>query len=94
MFQVLIKLEKLRESYRDAESLEESLTKMEAGLVEALRREIARNSLAEITTTIETKLAKQKQKMDPEVYRRTYDLMLSKRLFEEANMPRLSLFYL
>jgi len=32
--------------------------------------------------------------MEAEVYQRTFDLMLLKRLREQAEIPRLSLFYL
>jgi hypothetical protein len=43
---------------------------------------------------IEKQIAAYKNKMEREVYRRTFDLMLLKRLRERAAIPRLSLFYL
>ena len=32
--------------------------------------------------------------MEPDVYKKTFDLMLTKRLREDAGIPRLGLFYL
>jgi hypothetical protein len=43
---------------------------------------------------IEKQIASYKNKMEAEVYQRTFDLMLLKRLREKGEIPRLSLFYL
>jgi hypothetical protein len=47
-----------------------------------------------LKSEIEKQIASYKIKMEPEVYERTFNLMLLKRLRESAEIPRLSLFYL
>jgi hypothetical protein len=42
----------------------------------------------------EKNLASYRNKMEKDVFRRTFDLMILKKLREEAEIPRLSLFYL
>lgn len=74
-----------------AENLEESLEKLDA-LIDA---SILRNSDTErLKAEVEKQIASYKNKMEPEVYQRTFDLMLVKRLRQQAAVPRLSLFYL
>jgi hypothetical protein len=88
---VLLQLAKLKQNLPDTESLEKSLEKFDAFLDESLLK----NSEAErLKTEIEKQIASYKNKMESEVYRRTFDLMLLKRLRERAEIPRLSLFYL
>jgi hypothetical protein len=49
---------------------------------------------APLQAATEKNLAGYRNKMDAEVYRRTFDLMILKTLREQAEIPRLSLFYL
>ena len=85
------RLTELRESFSNAETLEESLEKLDALIDEKLLQTFATDSLK---SEIEKNLASYKNKMDAEVYGRTFDLMILKRLRESAEIPRLSLFYL
>jgi hypothetical protein len=47
-----------------------------------------------LKSEIEKQIASYRNKMENEVYQRTVDLMLLKRLREQMEIPRLSLFYL
>ncbi len=85
------RLTELRESFSNAETLEESLEKLDALIDEKLLQAFATDSLK---SEVEKNLASYKNKMDTEVYRRTFDLMILKRLRESEEIPRLSLFYL
>ena len=85
------RLTELRESFSNAETLEESLEKLDSLIDEKLLQTFATDSLK---SEVEKNLASYKNKMDAEVYQRTFDLMILKRLRERAEIPRLSLFYL
>ena len=74
-----------------AEKLEESLEQLDARIDESLLRNF---EVENLKSGVEKQIASYKTKMEAEVYRRTFDLMLLKRLREQANIPRLSLFYL
>ncbi len=74
-----------------AENLEESLEKLDAQIDQSLLRNF---ETKELKVAIEKQIASHKSKMEPEVYQRTFDLMLVKRLREQMQVPRLSLFYL
>ncbi len=90
-------VEKLREfgdSTPDAESIEESLGKLERDIDKALLKYSNREMLVQLKSKIEEDLSAQKSMMDRKVYERTVELMLLKYLREEAEIPRLSLFYL
>ncbi|MDQ3321085.1 MAG: hypothetical protein M3525_01315 [Acidobacteriota bacterium] len=88
---VLNRLAELEKHAEGSEKLEESLDKLDA-LIDAglLESDTAKDSKREI----EMQLAAYKNKMETEVYRRTFDLMLLKKLREQTAIPRLSLFYL
>lgn len=88
---VAARLAKLKQNLDDAEKLEEALEKLDDFLNESLLKSF---EVEEIKTNIEKQLAAHRSKMDAEVYRRTFDLMLFKTLREKAGIPRLSLFYL
>lgn len=88
---VLNRLSELEKQSEGSEKLEESLDKLDA-LVDASLLESA--AATDSKREIETQLAAYKNKMEREVYRRTFELMLLKRLREQAAIPRLSLFYL
>ena len=88
---VLRQLVNLKQNSQDTESLEKLLEKLDASIDQSLLK----NSENErIKSEIEKQIASYKNKMEAEVYRRTFDLMLLKRLRERAEIPRLSLFYL
>lgn len=81
----------LRQTAETAENLEASLEKLDALIDENL---LLNFETEKLKPEIEKQISSYKNKMEPEVYRRTFDLMLVKRLREQANVPRLSLFYL
>jgi len=85
------RLNTLRQKPETAENLEESLEKLDALIDENLLQNFEIDALE---PEIEKQIASYKNKMETEVYRRTFDLMLLKRLREQAEIPRLSLFYL
>ncbi|MGI8494747.1 MAG: hypothetical protein ACR2L1_05475 [Pyrinomonadaceae bacterium] len=85
------RLDELKTTFADAETLEDALTDLEK-LIDAALLSEASDSAAK--TGIEKQLASYKSKMDAEAYRQTFELMFLKRLREDARIPRLSLFYL
>ena len=88
---VLGRLAELSETFETAEKLEESLEKLDALIDESLLKQA---ETAHLQAATEKNLASYRNKMDAEVYRRTFDLMILKTLREQAEIPRLSLFYL
>ena len=88
---VLIRLTELRRKSHAAENLEDALEKLDALVDESLLRNYETEKLK---GEIEKQIASYKNKMEREVYQRTFDLMLLKRLREQAEIPRLSLFNL
>lgn len=88
---VIERLTKLKENFDDTEKLEDALEKLDEFLNESLLKSF---ETEKVKDDIEKQLAAHRNKMDAEVYRRTFDLMLLKQLREKADIPRLSLFYL
>ena len=88
---VVNRLMKVRKNFSDVENLERDLEKLDAFVDENLLNNYSSENLKK---EIEKNLASYRNKMDAEIYRRTFDLMLVKRLREQAKIPRLSLFYL
>jgi len=88
---VLNRLADAADKYESAEKLEESLEKMDALIDETL---LKTSDTARFTQEVEKQTAAYKGKMDAEVFQRTFDLMLLKKLRDERQIPRLSLFYL
>ena len=88
---VLIRLTELAGSGLSAEKLEESLEKLDALIDESLLKNSATEALK---TETEKNLASYRDKMEKDVFQRTFDLMLLKKLREQSKVPRLSLFYL
>jgi hypothetical protein len=88
---VLNRLKELAGNFETAEKLEESLEKLDALLDESLLKQ---SDAAELKAATEKNLAAYRGKMDADVYRRTFDLMILKSLREQSEIPRLSLFYL
>ncbi len=87
---VLHRLNELKTSYKDAESLESSLTDLEKLIDEALIKNVDNTLHAEISQ----QMSAYKKQMDAETYQRTFNLMLLKKMKESQQIPRLSLFYL
>ncbi len=85
------RLAELRGNFSNAETLEESLEKLDTLIDDSLLQTFSTDNLK---SEIEKNLALYRNKMDAEVYKRTFDLIILKRLREKAEIPRLSLFYL
>ncbi len=88
---VFKRLNALRQKPETAEQTEAALERLDALIDENL---LSNFEIKTLRPEIETQIAAYKNKMEPEVYQRTFDLMLLKRLREQADVPRLSLFYL
>ena len=78
----------------DFEEIEKTLSDIEIFLDRALLTNTDKTHLTELEAETAKNLSGYKGKMEAEVYQKTYDLMLLKRLRDEAEIPRLSLFYL
>lgn len=78
----------------DVETIDKTLGDIEKLLERALLASWDRKKLKTIEREIAGQLRAYKADMDRDSYKNTYDLMLLKRLREEAGIPRLSLFYL
>ena len=87
---VAVRLTELESNYTDAESLENSLSDLEKMIDDALLE--TKND--EVKEQISKNLASYKNKMEKDAYERTFELMLLKKLREQTEIPRLSLFYL
>jgi len=88
---ILSRLAELGGNSHAAENLESTLEKLDALVDESLLRTCETEKLK---IEIEKQIVSYKNKMEAEVYQRTFNLMLLKRLRETAEIPRLSLFYL
>jgi hypothetical protein len=84
-------LVKLEQNFQDTETLEKSLEKFDADIDKVL---LKTGETERLKNEIEKQINSYRNKMEPEVYQRTFDLMLLKRLREQKEIPRLSLFYL
>jgi hypothetical protein len=84
-------LSELRFQSFEAESLESHLEKYDSLIDASLSKSVETDNLK---AEIEKQLVSYKNKMEREVYQRTFDLILLKRLREQLGIPRLSLFYL
>jgi transcriptional regulator with XRE-family HTH domain len=78
----------------DAEQLEGALNDLENLLDRALRADLAPARLAARTAEAAAQLEPYRKRMERATYEQTLDSLLAKLLREEANLPRLSLFYL
>lgn len=78
----------------DYEKTEEVLTGIENFLNDELKRGAGAAHLNQVEKDAEKQLSAYKNKMEKEVYEKTFDLIVLKRLREEAGIPRLSLFSL
>ena len=78
----------------DAETIDATLGDIEKLLDRAMLTNWDRAHLKILEKEVGGQLRAYKAEMQPEAYKNTYDLMLLKRLREEAGIPRLGLFYL
>jgi hypothetical protein len=78
----------------DTEFIDGTLGDIEKLLDRAMLTNWDKQHLKVIEKGVAGELRPYKADMEPEAYRNTYELMLLKRLREEADIPRLSLFYL
>jgi hypothetical protein len=93
------RLEKLEQDFArarhpQAEQLETSLTGLEKMLDEALRSSVRAEELAAARAATAAQLQPYRNRMERDTYEQTFDNLLLKRLRDEYEMPRLSLFYL
>jgi hypothetical protein len=90
-----VRLTELAEKINDnLEQVDLSLKDVESLLDEALLTKTDRSTFAIATKETDKELRPYKSTMPPESYKSAHRLMLLKRLREEENIPRLSLFYL
>lgn len=78
----------------DLETVDATLGDIERLLDRAMLEKWDKPRLKDIEKEVSAQLRAYKSEMEPEAYRTTYELMLLKRLREEAGIPRLGLFYL
>jgi hypothetical protein len=90
---VLHRLGELQTNFTDAETLETDLTQLEKLLDESLLENTEKEKLDKFKAEVKRELHTYQKTMDAEVYQRTFDLLLLKKLRSETEMPRLSLFY-
>lgn len=91
---VLSRLEEIKKSFSDAESLEEDLTHLEKMLDDSLLENSEKELFEKLKAETAKELHNYKKTMEKEVYQKTFDLLLLKKLRLESGIPRLSLFYL
>lgn len=77
-----------------ADKLEESLTSLEKMLDEALSASIPSAEVAAARVETEAQLQPYRNRMEQATYEQTFGNLLLKRLRDQYNIPRLSLFYL
>jgi hypothetical protein len=78
----------------DLETIDGTLGDIEKVLERGMLSNWDRKHLKSLEKEVAGQLKAYKQDMDPESYKNTFDLMLLKRLREEAGVPRLGLYYL
>jgi len=89
------RLEELHQNLSDDfELVDNTLSDIEKLLDEALLKNYDKLHLKKLGKEISSLLKAYKTAMEPDVYKKTFDLMLLKRLREDEGIPRLSLFYL
>jgi hypothetical protein len=78
----------------DLETADKSLSDIENFLEDALLTKIDPSRLKEVEKDVVSQLRPYKSQMDADVYKQTSRVMMLKRLRDEEEIPRLSLFYL
>jgi len=97
--EILKKLEKLKSgaeksSKIDAEKIEAELTEMETALDKALLDNAGEKEVSAARKEVEMQLGQYAGRMQQDVYEKTFELMLIKKLRAKAGLPAFSLFYL
>lgn len=89
------RLEELLANFsEDFELVDKTLSDIETFLDKALLTNSDKVHLKNLEKEVNGQLKAYKAGMEPDVYKKTFDLMLLKRLREDEGIPRLSLFYL
>lgn len=89
------RLEELKlNSGENFEHVDKSLSDIEHFLDNALLTNSDKEHLSKLEREVAEQLKPYKSGMEPEAFAKTFELMLLKRLREESNVPRLTLFYL
>jgi len=91
---VSLRLKEFEKTKIDTEKLEKSLGELEDLIDKTLLESYEPNTIADAKNKVEESLMPHKSKMGKDAYQKTFDLMLIKNLREQAEIPRLSLFYL
>ncbi|MEP6570905.1 MAG: hypothetical protein ABJC10_14130 [Acidobacteriota bacterium] len=78
----------------DAQKLEQSLSGLERMISDAVRSVAGSEQIATIEGEVKDQLQPYRKHMEPAVYQQTFENLLLKRLREQFDIPRLSLFYL
>jgi len=78
----------------DFDTVDKTLSDVERLLDRTLLENWEPNHLAGLEASVKTQLKPYKGEMEPEKYRQTYELMVMKKLREEAGIPRLGLYFL
>lgn len=78
----------------DTESIDASLADIEKILDHALLTKTDSEHLTKVSKAVKDELKPYRAGMETDVYKTTFDLMLLKRLRDDAGIPRLGLFYL
>lgn len=76
------------------ETVDSILSDIEKFLERSMRSNWEETHLKLLENEVAKSLKAYKAEMEPEAYKKTYDLMLAKRLRDEIGIPRLGLFYL
>ena len=77
----------------DTRKLEDSLTGLERMLNDSMLAVMSSNELEDLEKGVKEQLKPYRNQMEAAVYKQTFDNLLLKRLREQFEMPRLSLFY-
>lgn len=78
----------------DLDTVDKTLSDVEKLLDRTLLENWEPNHLATLEANVKSQLKPYKSDMEPDKYRQTYELMVMKRLREEARIPRLGLYFL
>lgn len=81
-------------AHTDTEALEQDLTITEELILDGLRQSLGAESLAALEKEAHQQLRAFREKMGKEIYAQTVDNYIARRLREQYQVPRLSLFYL
>ncbi len=91
----ILRLEELKAGLgSDLEAIDGSLGDIEKMLVRGLQSNWESGHLTQLKKEVSAQLKEYKKAMEPEAYDHTFELMLLKRLREDARIPRLGLFFL